>query len=137
MRILNEMKIHANKDEILKALRANRETHKKIVVEARKGYVAKAREALKSRLDALESGKIVSLAFRLSPPQDHTNVYDTAIRMLELSVQPTIELTSTQVQCLIQDDWDWKQGFLGSNAMYSGTAQAEYASKYEVSEEED
>jgi len=135
MHILNEMRIKAKKDEVLTALRKNRETHKKIVVEARKGYMDKARKALKERLDQLESGKIVSLVFRLSPPQERTNVYDTAIRMLELSVDPEIELTSTQVQCLIQDDWDWKQSFLGSNAMYSGTAQAEYASKYEVSED--
>ena len=122
MHALSGLNIHAKKDEILAKLRTNRETHATIVAEARKGYVERARESLRERLDQLESGKIVSLAFSLEPPQDHSDVYDTAIQMLELATDDVIEMDSTQVRTLVMDQWDWSRQFLTSNAQYSATA---------------
>ena len=122
MHALSGLNIHAKKDEILAKLRTNRETHATIVAEARKGYVERARESLRERLDQLESGKIVSLAFSLEPPQDHSDVYDTAIQMLELATGDVIEMDSTQVRTLVMDQWDWSRQFLTSNAPYSATA---------------
>ena len=122
MHALSGLNIHAKKDEILAKLRTNRETHATIVAEARKGYVERARESLRERLDQLESGKIVSRAFSLEPPQDHSDVYDTAIQMLELATDDVIEMDSTQVRTLVMDQWDWSRQFLTSNAQYSATA---------------
>ena len=84
----------------------------------------RAREALRKRLDELESGKLVSLAFKLNPPQDFTTVYDTAIKMLELHTGEDIELTSEQVRTLVMDEWGWTREFFASNSAYSGTARA-------------
>lgn len=122
MHALSGMNIRAKKDEILAKLRTNRETHATIVAEARKGYVDLAREALRQRLDQLESGKVVALTFSLEPPQDHSDVYDTAIQMLELATDDVIEMDSTQVRTLVMDQWDWSRKFLTSNAQYSATA---------------
>lgn len=122
MHALSGMNIRAKKDEILSRLRTNRETHATIVAEARKGYVDLAREALRQRLDQLESGKIVALTFSLDPPQDHSDVYDTAIQMLELATDDVIEMDSAQVRTLVMDKWDWSQRFLAVNAQYSSTA---------------
>lgn len=122
MHALSGMNIRAKKDEILAKLRTNRETHTTIVTEARKGYVERARESLRERLDQLESGRIVSLAFSLEPPQDHSDVYATAIQMLELATDDVIEMDATQVRTLVMDQWDWSQKFLHVNAQYSQTA---------------
>lgn len=122
MHALSGMNIRAKKDEILSRLRTNRETHATIVAEARKGYVDLAREALRQRLDQLESGKIVALTFSLEPPQDHSDVYDTAIQMLELATDDVIEMDSNQVRTLVMDQWDWSQKFLHVNSHYSATA---------------
>jgi hypothetical protein len=84
----------------------------------------KARDAVKAKLDKLESGKLVSLAFHLMVPVDQTKVYDTAIQMLELHTGEFIELDSEQVRCLIQDQWDWTRTFYGTNKAYSSTANA-------------
>lgn len=125
MHALSGMNIHAKRDEILSRLRSNRETHAAIVAEARKGYVDRARESLRERLDQLESGKIVSLAFALEPPQDHSDVYNTAIQMLELAQDDVIEMDSMQVRMLVMDQWDWSHKFLAVNAQYSATARNE------------
>lgn len=124
MQILRSMSITANKANILETLKKNRETHAAIVAEARAGYMVAAKKALKSRMRDLASGKLVSLTFHLSPPQDYTNVYDMAISMLELDTGTEIKLDSTQVQNLVHDKWDWTDHFLTSNSAYSSTAGA-------------
>lgn len=122
MYVLNSMKITAKTSDVLATLMKNRETHTKIVVEARAGYMKKAREAVKAKLDRLESGKLVSLVFYLQVPVDYTKVYDTAIQMLQMHQQDLIELDSSQVRSLIQDQWEWTQSFYGTNKAYSSTA---------------
>lgn len=122
MHALRDMKIEANKIELLDKLRANRKEHAAIVAEAREGYVKKARAALEKRLGQLSEGQIVSLSFRLDVPQDHTKVYDTAIRMLELHQDDTVRLTASQVRNLEMDEWDWTDSFLGTASAYSPMA---------------
>ena len=124
MHMLRSMKIMAKTADVLTRLRANRETHVKIVVEARDGYMKRAREALESRLKQLESGKLVTLSFNLMPPQNQTAVYNVAIEMLGMHTGAEIELDSDQVRNLMRDEWDWSSSFLMSNSAYSATAAA-------------
>lgn len=122
MYVLGSMKITAKTSDVLATLVKNRETHAKIVAEARVGYMEKARAAIKAKLDKLESGKLVSLAFHLMVPIDQTKIYDTAIQMLQMHQGESIELDSDQVRCLIQDRWEWTRTFYGTNKAYSATA---------------
>jgi hypothetical protein len=128
MHILNDMTVVVEKQGLLEKLHKNREEHKKIVIEARVGYMKKAREALAKRLKELEDNKLVHLSFSLEPPQDYTKVYDTAIQMLEMHTEPTVELNASQVRHLAMNQWDWMDRFLASNAPYSDTARAYSAS---------
>lgn len=127
MHILNSMTIRANRNKVIETLKKNRERHKKIVAEARRGYVTKARDALLAKLKEVESGKVVSLSFGMNAPQDHTKVYDTAIEMLTLHTEKTIVLDANQVRNLMMDQWDWSTHFLLANSAYSGTAAALYS----------
>lgn len=117
-----KMKILAKTDEVLETLRKNRETHSSIVKEARLGYVKAVEKKLEKTLEDVRSGKPVVLQLFLQPPEDHTKVYDTAIRMLEMHQNRHIELDDTQVRNLVMDRWDWQDRFLGTNAAYSQTA---------------
>jgi len=122
MHVLSNMNITAKKEDVLKKLRENRETHATVVKEARAGYIEKAQKAIEKRLGELREGKLVSLLFQLQPPQDHTKVYDTAIQMLDLHTGEEIELDSAQVRTLVMDEWQWSQSFWVSNKAYSATA---------------
>lgn len=122
MRVLNGIQIKAEKETILAKLHENRARHKTIVEEARAGYVEKAKRALLDKLKEVKEGKIVALTFHLSPPQDYTAVYDTAIRMFELDMGDLVTLNSEQVRNLVMDEWDWTDHFLAANKHYSGTA---------------
>lgn len=122
MRALDEMKIVAKRREVLAALRANRETHAKIVAEARRGYLQRAAAELQVRLDKIRAGKVVNISTPIALPADYTNVYDTAIKMLELHQGEEVTLNSNQVRNLIQDEWDWSKHFIDVSSAYSGTA---------------
>jgi K+-sensing histidine kinase KdpD len=122
MHILSSMTIRAKKTEVLATLRENRGKHTAIVEEARAGYMDKAQVALNAKLDQLRSGKLAALSFSLRVPLDYTKVYDTAIRMLELHQDETIELDAGQVRNLMQDEWDWTDQFYGTNIAYSKMA---------------
>ena len=124
--VINNMSIRANKNEVLEALRKNREEHFKIVVEAREAYYKESLEKLRALVSQFESMPPKSpkaLGFNYSPPEDHSRVYDTAIKMLEMEIGDEVTLDSSQVQCLVMDRWDWQDRFLAGTAGYSQTAQ--------------
>jgi hypothetical protein len=128
MHVLTGMTITADTTQVLERLKHNREKHKKIVIEAREGYAKQAEKALSAELERLRKGKNVVVTFSLQAPQDYTKVYDTAIEMLQMHTQPKIDLNSSQVRNLMQDEWDWKSHFLMSNSLYSLSAQEEVGS---------
>ena len=123
------MKVMCSTTEVLATLMKNRTQHSEVVKEAREGYVLKAKHELERRLDQLKLGSIVSLQFSFHPPLDYTRTYDTAIKMLEMHTGAEIELTASEVNNLIEDEWDWSDSFWVSNKLYSGTAQRIAATK--------
>lgn len=113
------MRVTCKKDEILSALKKNRETHAKLCAEARVGYLSAAQTALEKKLGALREGKLAALSFSLVVPKDFTAVYDTTIAMLESHTGETIELDADEYRHLVQDEWEWTRDFLVSNSHYS------------------
>lgn len=106
-----EFETVVRKDALLAIRPQNREEHGAIVAEARKGYVEKARKALNERMEQLLAGELVSLSFNLSPPVDCTEVYNTAIKMLEMHTKDEITLAAGEFRNLVEDEWDWSSGF--------------------------
>ena len=111
-----------DKSVLLARLRENYERHKKVVSEAQKGHLARAQQELKERLKQLADGKMVPLAFHLSLPRDHSEVYETAIEMLEMHTEDKVELRSEEFTRLVQDRWDWSHSFWVTTRDYSATA---------------
>lgn len=108
--------------QLLETLKINLERHSIIVKEAREGYVEKAKQVLSKRLEELKSGLLVSLQFKLTPPTDYSEIYKTAIQMLEWNTEEYINLSANEFRQLVQDKWDWQTQFLTSNMRYSKTA---------------
>ena len=105
--------------KLLETLKSNLAKHSSIVQEARDGYIKKAKLALESRLEQLRKGQLVTLQFTLSPPVDYSEVYKSAIAMLEWNENQFVELQADEFRQLVQDEWDWTDGFLASNSAYS------------------
>ena len=111
-----------NVEELLVILKKNRSNHKKIFLEAVRGYKREMIKYLRKMLKDVRAGKSVHHHITLSTPCNMTSEYDTVIRMLEMHSDETIELTMETFMAYVEDKWGWKRDFLMSNAGYSQTA---------------
>lgn len=110
------------KSKLIEAMKANREKHHDIVLEAQAGFREKVMERLDEMLKLAASGKKIDLHVGLAMPEDHTDEYDTVIGMLELDINETVELDMGQYRQWVQDQWGWQRSFTTTNAFYSATA---------------
>ncbi len=126
MASLHGLRIKASVHKVLEKLRTNRDQHTKIAAEAKAGYAAKCIEVLEAKIADIKSKKTFNerISFTIPTPVDHTKSYDIAIQMLELAVDPEIELDPEQVRNFYMDEWDWKDDFIESSKMYSATARS-------------
>ena len=120
-----QMKTTVKRSDLLTALKKNLDNHAKIVAEAREGYVEQARKALTNKLDELKGNRHqTSLVFSLSPPQDYSETYKSAIAMLEWNTADEVTLEADEFRQLVEDKWDWTMNFYATNSNYSSTASA-------------
>lgn len=114
--------IVVTKTKLIEIMKANREKHHDIVVEAQAGFRQKFIERLDEMLALAKDGKRIDINVGLAMPQDHTDEYDTVIGMLELDINETVELDYQQYKQWVQDEWGWQRQFTTTNAFYSATA---------------
>lgn len=110
------------KDKLLTVLRKNKEEHRSVFLEALEGYKKEVIKTLEDRLMDAKSGKKVNVFIALKEPVDQTKDYDRIIKMLEMSIDTTIELSEHEFSQYVLDDWSWKNQFISTNATYSKKA---------------
>lgn len=111
-----------NKQQLLTALRNNRDKHQTMLKEALEGFLKDAEAMFNRKLDYIRQGIITNLNVTLSPPEDHTKEYDRAIAMMEWNTAQEVTLSEQQFICYVLDDWGWLQRWLINNRRYSQTA---------------
>lgn len=111
-------RVRVRTGDLLAKLRANFERHKAELAAAQREYLKAARTEVERKLTALEAGQVVDLGFTLSPPDDHTQDYERAIAMLDMSQDEMVTVTAQQFAAYVQDMWSWKQAFFTTNASY-------------------
>lgn len=115
--------IRVNKKELLDALKANREIHIAGFESAWEGFVEYVESVMQQRLEAAKD-KIPphDVSWTRVPggvPQNHAADYDTAIRMLEMSLDDTIMVDHNTFERYVMDNWSWKGQHLASLRNYS------------------
>lgn len=112
--------INKNHKEALKRLKKQRKESLKYVKESIKKDQELVAKKDKSKPFIYWNGKY---------PEDHGDDYDGTIRRLELSVDPEIELDTTEFDSYIRNKWAWKESFLSANSAYvtSYLSKASYA----------
>lgn len=111
--------IKVDKTELLEIIKRNRSNHRAIYEEAFEGYRKESIRIHEENLKSLRSGKKVIVAFYEQAPQDHTDDYNLIIRMLEMSIDPFVDLDQQQFSNYVDDNWSWKQQWSASNSKYT------------------
>jgi len=107
------------KDELLEKIRLNRAIHHQGFLEATKAYRLEAIEVLDEALADARAGRRIISSTSLVQPVDMTKEYDQVIMMLKMSVDEEIELSSTEFQNYVMDDWSWSGAVGASNSAYT------------------
>lgn len=145
MRDQSERKIEVNREKLIVTLTANRASHVAKYQEAVDGYkeaaLAKLGEAHKEAVKSLKKnvGRVKSLiddfdptkrgvtdhmtlvneiSVQLAVPRNFEKEYDAAIDMAKWDVRETLELTHSEFQCFVRDQWDWTADFTRSTIAY-------------------
>lgn len=117
--------VKINKEKLLSIIKANLEKHKIEYLEAIKAYRVKCADLLSQELEKTISGEEFSTHVSVSKPVSFTKEYDLVIQMLEMTLDSTIELTTSEFQQLVNDEWAWKSSFRQSymsNSSYIGAS---------------
>ena len=111
--------VKVNKKELLMVLKLNRAKHLEEFNSASKIFIQDAIEKLQSMLTTAQNkGKIIQ-SLGLTEPVSYVSSYDTAIKMLEMSVDDIIELSQQEFIQYVEDSWGWKQSFVTTTSMYN------------------
>ena len=117
--VMRDVKI--NKTELLDIVRVNKEKHIKEFAEAVEDFKKAALNIAESNLKLAQTADTDQIArFKALPskPVSYEDSYTRAIRMLELSVDEVIEVEEHIFNQLVLDEWQWKQNFVASSALY-------------------
>lgn len=111
-------RVTVSKDELIKIITKNRASHKAAYAEASNGYQRAVIAELHSQIQAIENDKSHRVVITEFPPTDHTTDYDKALRMLSMSVDDKVQITSVEFTHFVDDDWDWKRAWVASTRKY-------------------
>lgn len=117
------------KDDLLKAIQENKVKHMKEYDEAVEGFredavkaIDKAAKNLASSRADIIAGKTFDIwdaVERVKKPFNHVSEYDRAIKMLEMTKEKVIEISTEKFGQLVMDEWHWKEQFTRMSGSYS------------------
>lgn len=116
---MNSVKM--NRKELLKIVKENQKTHIAAYEESVTDYKAAVLKLSTENLKLAKSGDLEKIAkIRNLPhkPVSYEDNYTRAIRMLELSVEDTIDVEEHIFNQLVLDEWGWKQQFIAAATSY-------------------
>lgn len=114
--------IKVPKEQLVRQIEENMLTHREEFEKAWDGYRAKYVKNIENILDAAKDSKrgaeLVHF-INLTAPQDHTEDYERALKMLEWDTEQMVELSQQEFTQYVQDNWGWKEQFRTTNSMYT------------------
>lgn len=132
--------VRISKEKLTGKIKENRQLHETAYNEAVEAYkvivVNKMKEKmeetikqhekymkqLQENLDSFEKDWQTKPLVSVEKPSNHLDDYDTAISMLEFSLDDVVELDRKEFQSYVMDKWSWKADFdVTRNAMISGS----------------
>jgi hypothetical protein len=129
---MNRMQtISVDKARLLALLKSNRDKHHKDYEGDVRTFRKAARILLEKTLkrvkpeDAPIGKHPTSLMVTLSAPQSYVKEYDRLIQMLEMETRDKVELTPSEFQQYVQDNWTWQHNITSNKLSYSNTIHAD------------
>ena len=122
MRFAENFRIPVKVEDLLKKLRENGMKHKVTYEVAMKEHKRQCIELLRKQADAIESGDLAKksryLKVSLPTPVSYMEAYAQIIEMLEMTTSKELEVTGSQFNAWVRDQWDWTDTYQMSTLSY-------------------
>jgi chromatin segregation and condensation protein Rec8/ScpA/Scc1 (kleisin family) len=115
--------VKVNKKDLLAVLKTNREKHLIEFNSASKIFIQDAIEKLTEMLTQAKTKNKIIQSLGLVEPVSYVHSYDTAVKMLEMSIEDVIELSQQEFTQYVEDSWGWKQSFMTTTSFYNNKVQ--------------
>ena len=109
-------------ETLLGHLKKNREEHLSIVEEAQANFRKLAIQKLDAMLQDAKSGHAIRTHLGLTVPSIHTDAFDNAIGILEMTAdagEDYIQIDAGEYERFVRNNWEWTEKFRTSNGGYS------------------
>ena len=118
-----DLKIHVKVAELLKHLEKNKAAHIKSYESALKVYFKKLNTELAKMTKDAAACKMRkdNYLIHLASPQNKSKEYDRYIKMLKMSVEELVEISTTEYDCFVNDDWEWIVSAKTINTFYNSS----------------
>ena len=127
-------KVRVAKKFLLDTLKKNRKEHEKAYYEILEARQAKlidlfgserkkvlksfAKELNKVKEDSTHQPWVLNPNLKLPVPEDHTSDYDKTISLISASLDTEFELSNSEFNQYVNDDWSWKDVFVTASGIY-------------------
>lgn len=118
-----DLKIQVTVKDLLKHLERNKAAHVKEYSSALKVYFKKLKSELAKMTESVAASKMRSddYIIRFARPVNKSKEYDKYIRMLKMSVDTQVEISATEYDCFVNDEWEWIQYAKTTNTFYNSS----------------
>jgi len=114
--------------DLVEKIKENKKKHDILYKEAVEGYWKKCKAVMEKAAERLETKnpKWQDGMYSVNAlPADHSQDYDRAICMLEMTVTENIEIKRQDFESYVMNRWSWRDTFLSIHTSYTRTDEAE------------
>lgn len=112
------MQIKVNKMELVDILRKNREIHASIYQTAIEKYRELSLTWFNNAVDVLKAGGEPPRTLPYPIPEEHTEDFDRAIKMMQMDVNDELDLEEHEFRQYVDNEWGWARSFLANSGSY-------------------
>jgi hypothetical protein len=110
--------VRVSKGFLLEKLETNKVEHEKAYYQILDARQDKVVEVLKEELKKAKADRTYQPTLYVPLPENHVKDYERAITILNASLDKEFELTSSEFDQYVNDDWQWKTTFMTTSGCY-------------------
>lgn len=100
----NARVITVKKEELIAKILENKKKHQEEYLEALQNFRKDVEQALKGRLERLESGDYKKMSFNMEAPVDNSGEYDKLVEMFKWEIKSEVDLSQGEFNEYIFDE---------------------------------
>ncbi|MBW8001740.1 MAG: hypothetical protein FVQ80_06920 [Planctomycetes bacterium] len=111
--------VEVGKSKLLETLKENRDKHQERFKKALEDWKLVVTHELQKSVQMALEGKEFRTHLELPKPSNHTPEYDSIIDQVDWHEDSLIDLSVSEFENFVRDDWSWKQSFLSGCSTYA------------------